>query len=342
VIKTAALAVAAIFASIVLIAAATGGAALSVLTGSNGGGGSDPSTAAVAQIPSNYLLLYMQASATCAGLDWTILAGIGEVESDHGRSTLPGVSSGANAAGAEGPMQFEPATFAHYDAPVPPGGASPASIYDPADAIYAAARMLCTDGARNGTDLYAAIYAYNHSASYVASVLAAAQTYASSAIGTQPASGATAPGARWTAAIGQEIATRAERWLGWPYSYAAGNAAGPTYGHAVDYDSRNDAHVDGFDCSGLSLYAVAPWRTLAHSAATQYTEAGSLHPSVAQLLPGDLVFWSSNGTVAGIGHDAIYIGNGQVVQAPYSGAFLEVTALDQVESGFLGATRPLT
>jgi hypothetical protein len=37
------------------------------------------------------------------------------VESDNGQSTLPGVHSGANSAGAQGPMQFEPATFAEYD-----------------------------------------------------------------------------------------------------------------------------------------------------------------------------------------------------------------------------------
>ena len=81
------------------------------------------------------------------GLPWTVLAAIGTVESDNGQSTLPGVHSGANAAGAEGPMQFEPATFAAYDEPVPPGGADPPSPYDPTDAVYAAARLLCANGA---------------------------------------------------------------------------------------------------------------------------------------------------------------------------------------------------
>ena len=56
----------------------------------------------------------MGAAQTCPGLPWGVLAGIGEVESDHGQSTAPGVHSGANFAGAEGPMQFEPATFARY------------------------------------------------------------------------------------------------------------------------------------------------------------------------------------------------------------------------------------
>ncbi len=146
----------------------------------------------------------------------------------------------------------------------------------------------------------------------------------------------------WTAAAGQTAVNRAMSYINWPYSFAAGNFSGPTYGVAVDYDSRNDAHVFGFDCSGLALYAWAPYIHMAHYAATQYTEAGHVHPNIASLLPGDLVFWSDDGSIAGIGHVAIYIGNGNVIQAPYSGAYIEITPLSDVESGYYGATRPLT
>ncbi len=201
--------------------------------------------------------------------------------------------------------------------------------------------MLCANGARNGQDLHGAIFAYNHTDSYVTAVLEAAQSYAATSASGDDGLARPAGGA-WSAAIGQQIADRGLQWLGWPYTFDGGNAAGPTYGKAVDYDSRNDAHVDGFDCSGLVLYALAPWKALAHDAATQYTHAGTLHPSVAKLLPGDLVFWSDNGAIAGIGHVAIYLGDGQVAQAPYSGAYIEVTALSQVESGYFGATRPLS
>lgn len=334
--KAAAVGAAGLLLTTVLIAASVGGVAAS-LFGSGGGGGSSPSATAVQQIPSDYLALYMLAAQTCSGLDWTVLAGIGKVETDHGQRTLPGVHSGANGAGAEGPMQFLPATFAEYDQPIPPGGANPASPYDPTDAIYATARMLCANGAANGADLHAAIYAYNHTETYVAAVLAAARTYAATDGGaTAPSSGA------WTAAIGQQIVDRALQWLGWSYTFDGGNTHGPTYGKAVDYDSRNDAHVYGFDCSGLTLYALAPWRTLDHDAATQYTQAGTFHPGVAQLQPGDLVFWSGDATIASIGHVAIYLGDGRVVQAPESGAYIEVTPLNEVESGYYGATRPLT
>jgi hypothetical protein len=76
-----------------------------------GGGAPGASSAATATIPPAMLTLYQQAAATCPGLPWTIPAAIGTVESDNGQSNLPGVHSGANAAGAEGPMQFLPANF---------------------------------------------------------------------------------------------------------------------------------------------------------------------------------------------------------------------------------------
>ena len=147
--RAAGIAVAALALAITLIAAATGGVASSLL---GIGSGSTPSASAIDEIPPDFLALYQQAAATCPGLDWVVLAGIGKVETDHGQSTLPGAQSGANSAGAEGPMQFEPATFAEYDEPVPTGGVDPPSPYDPVDAIYAAARMLCANGAANGAE----------------------------------------------------------------------------------------------------------------------------------------------------------------------------------------------
>ena len=57
-------------------------------------------------IPSSYLKLY-HAAAQAHNIDWRVLAAIGKNESDHGRTTLPGVSSGVNFAGCcAGPMQM--------------------------------------------------------------------------------------------------------------------------------------------------------------------------------------------------------------------------------------------
>ena len=129
-----------------------------------------------AGIPPDYLIWYMDAAQTCPGLPWSVLAGIGTVESDNGQSDLPGVHSGANFAGAEGPMQFEPATFAEYAT----GPDQPLSPYDPADAIYSAAAMLCASGARGGTGtgIENAVFAYNHAGWYVSEVMSWAGKYA--------------------------------------------------------------------------------------------------------------------------------------------------------------------
>ena len=146
----------------------------------------------------------------------------------------------------------------------------------------------------------------------------------------------------WTPQRGARIARRALKWLNTPYSFGAGGPDGPSYGVAVDHDSRNDGHVYGFDCSGLTMYALAPWLRLDHDAAAQYTEVGSFHPAMDSLWPGDLIFWSSDGTIQGIGHVAIYLGDGYVVQAPHSGDVIRVTPINEVEAGTMGATRPLT
>src|SRR5690242_8050466 len=118
--------------TVLLIIVAVGA---TLLTGSRGNPVA-PSPTALADIPPAYLAAYQAAAATCPGLPWTVLAGIGKVESDHGRSTLPGVRSGANSAGAQGPMQFLPATFAHYGTPPAPGGVNPPTPFDPIDAIH--------------------------------------------------------------------------------------------------------------------------------------------------------------------------------------------------------------
>ncbi|MFC5181532.1 lytic transglycosylase domain-containing protein [Actinomadura harenae] len=119
----------------------------------------------------SYLDLYRQAATTCPGLSWTVLAAIGQVESDHGRN--PGRSS----AGALGPMQFMPSTWATYG--VDGDGDGKADIMNPYDAIPAAAKYLCANGAgKGGQSLYRAIFAYNHADWYVQKVLGLARAYA--------------------------------------------------------------------------------------------------------------------------------------------------------------------
>jgi hypothetical protein len=156
-------------------------------------GGYRPSKTAQAEIPARYLRLYQQAGREY-GIDPWILAAIGSVETDHGRSTAAGVREGVNFAGCcAGPMQFNitngpPSTWEGYG--VDGDGDGRRSPYDPADAIPAAAKYLRATGAPG--DYRAAIYAYNHADWYVDDVLAKAAEYrASRPLGELPDARAT-------------------------------------------------------------------------------------------------------------------------------------------------------
>ncbi|HET9081269.1 MAG TPA: lytic transglycosylase domain-containing protein [Trebonia sp.] len=122
--------------------------------------------------PANYLNLFKASAAKyCPGLSWTVLAAIGQIESGDG------ANNGPSSAGALGPMQFMPATWAEWgiNGFGPPG---PPDIMNPLDAIPSAARMLCAAGAGNPATLRGAIFAYNHATWYVDEVLALAGEYA--------------------------------------------------------------------------------------------------------------------------------------------------------------------
>lgn len=129
-------------------------------------------------IPPDYLRLYRDAAAA-AGIDWAILAGIGSIETNHGRSTLPGVHAGLNNFGCcAGPMQFNlmngpPSTWETYA--TDGDGDGRLSPYSPADAIASAARKLAADGAPG--DYRRALLRYNHDSAYVEAVLRRAAWY---------------------------------------------------------------------------------------------------------------------------------------------------------------------
>ena len=116
------------------------------------------------QIPPFLLPIY-QAAGTAYGIPWQVLAAINEVETDYGRDLS--VSS----AGAEGWMQFLPAEWAEYG--VDANGDGFKDPYNPADAIFTAARYLKAAG--GDTDIRDAVFSYNHSQAYVESVMLRAQ-----------------------------------------------------------------------------------------------------------------------------------------------------------------------
>src|SRR5215211_2632913 len=125
-----------------------------------------PSPVAIADIPADYLVLYQQ-SAARFGVDWAVLAAIGKIECDHGRLEAPGCNPPGtiNGAGATGPMQFLGPTWrAGTPLMTVPGVGPPTSttgegyatdgdgdavadVWNPADAIASAARLLRANGA---------------------------------------------------------------------------------------------------------------------------------------------------------------------------------------------------
>jgi hypothetical protein len=125
-----------------------------------------------AGVPANWLDLFKESAAQyCQGLPWTVLAAIGEIESGDG------ANDGPSSAGALGPMQFMPSTWAMWGITGfgPPGAPN---IMNPLDAVPSAARMLCADGGANSATLASAIFDYNHATWYVNEVLALAGEYA--------------------------------------------------------------------------------------------------------------------------------------------------------------------
>jgi hypothetical protein len=194
-----------------MVVAALAGAGMAPAGGVGGGFG--VSARARADIPPRYLALYQRAAARY-GLDWTILAGIGKVECDHGRDPDPSCTreGAVNSAGAGGPMQFLAATFAQYG--VAPEGGRP-DRWRPADAIYSAANYLRASGAPG--DYRGAIFAYNHADWYVAEVLRWAAVYRDPAHPAPVGEGATpGPGPGGSAGVGSSAEGEADGIEIWP------------------------------------------------------------------------------------------------------------------------------
>ena len=104
--------------------------------------------------PVTALLSYYRSAGAQLGIDWTYLGAINYVETDFGRN------NGPSAAGAQGPMQFLPSTWAQV------GGGG--DIMNARDAIYGAARFLRESGAPESYQR--AVFAYNNDQNYVDAV----------------------------------------------------------------------------------------------------------------------------------------------------------------------------
>ena len=165
--------------------------------------------------------------------------------------------------------------------------------------------MLCANGAAAGTKagIRQAIYAYNHAHWYVTEVLAWAARY-------------TVPAPSTAAATAIAFALRQ---VGKPYQWGA---TGP----------------DAYDCSGLVYAAYAAAGIHIGRTTYQWRQDGPRIP-LTQIQPGDLLFSAgSDGTPANPGHVVMYLGGGQIIQAPQTGEDVQIDPLDL--AGVVVATRP--
>ncbi len=300
-------------------------------------GDSQPSATAIADIPTNYLVEYERAGLRF-GVDWAVLAAIGKVECDHGRSQAAGCypPGTVNPAGATGPMQFLGPTWRSGTPPMtvpsfgsPTGSTSAgyatdgdgdglADVWNPADATAGAARLLRADGAP--ADYRRAILAYNPSAAYVDAVLAQAAEYR----------GAFAP----RAGVGALAAlTWAVAHVG-RYTY---NLGPPTDrgGTVLEMRTREPAGTT-CDCSMFVRWAMAQaGLDVGSTTSKQWIASGLLpntvtpvasvavergvgsDPPAGGYLPADLIFFGHDDGPNG--HVALWLGGGLIVQCSSSG-----------------------
>ncbi|GAA3741565.1 NlpC/P60 family protein [Salinactinospora qingdaonensis] len=310
----------------------------------------DSSGYAEDSIPQNYLDLYKEVGEE-KGVPWNVLAGIGQVESDHGRWPGEGITEGHNAWGAAGPMQFgaldgSAAGNSWGGEPIMPveerpeegygqdgNGDGVVNVYDPADAIPASADYLLAHGAEQ--DMAGAIYAYNHASWYVDDVLGWAEQYAAgdfstdSAIQTAVDCSLDAAGEPIGAApdeLTQQVVDWALAQRGKPYEWGG---TGPY----------------AFDCSGLMQQAYASIGVAIPRISEEQWRFGPKVPE-GEEQPGDLVFFdvpSQNGYSDAPGHVGMVVGDGLMVEAwcTNCGPIATREYHNPNRSDVLGFTRPL-
>lgn len=278
-----------------------------------------------AAIPAAYVPWVLRAGSMCAAITPPIIAAQDQVESGwNARARNAG-------SGAEGIAQFLPSTFATWGRN--DDGTGNVSPYNPRDAIMAQGRYDCylvsfaqhlvSTGQASGSVTSLALAAYNAgplrveqahgipavAASYVSEIesLAATKYTAKAPVASQ---------------AGLIAVAAAESALGTPYQYG-GSCSDP-----------HGPNPSGWcDCSSLVQMA---WRTAGvNLPRTTYAQwhAGTPVASVSQLVPGDLIFIpGSDATPAGPGHVGMYVGNGMLINAPYTGAVVRFESVSSWRS----------
>lgn len=289
----------------------------------------------------------------CKNLRWTLLAGIGKIESHHGTymgrkvidkggpdygnvepPVIGPVLDGRNETQrildtdsgkydndtvydrAVGPTQFIPQTWMSVAQDGDDDGdTDPQNVFDSA---LTTAAYLCGKGEAdfaNSTTEHDAIFRYNHSEQYVTDVRNAKAEYDALGDVSQPVN---------ATEKGKKIIAAARKMKGQPYSWGGGNATGPTYGICCTPSGISGVPIKGFDCSGLTEYAYAQIGIMISSTAQSQHDSGKVRITSSRNLkgaqPGDLLFFSDNpGSGKGLFHVSIYLGKNRQIEAPRPG-----------------------
>jgi cell wall-associated NlpC family hydrolase len=120
-----------------------------------------------------------------------------------------------------------------------------------------------------------------------------------------------------------------------PLAATAISAAAAEVGKPYQYAGNGP---DVFDCSGLTRWAYAAAGIALPRTSREQWSVGP-HVALADLQPGDLLFWATDITnPATIHHVAIYVGEGWMLQAPHTGELVQFSRI--YLDGYIGATRP--
>ncbi|WP_063001642.1 C40 family peptidase [Nocardia mikamii] len=280
---------------------------------------------------------FRKAGTLCSGIQAPTLAALYAAENGF----RYGPSAPISPAGAMGPGQFMPATWAKYGRDVHGDGVP--DIFDVGDSVMASGHLLCDTyqqiegwkhaGVVSGDTLALTLAAYNAGAGavlrsggmpsgspdyeaetklYVARILSARMQFE-----WLSANDYNLPAAdhRPLEDLGRRIIAQALKYLGLPYVWGGGDSSGPSSG--------------GFDCSGLTSFAVhaatSGAMTLPRTSQNQW-HVGTEVP-LSQAVPGDLLFGNFEADGDNPGHVAIYLGNGRMVHAPTTGDVVRISPL---------------